>query len=115
MMYCVQLTIAWDHVEEFSVSIDAFEEEREGDRHHGNELILSWLTRQFRLRNLGFPEDELKSASAQAQQISRYREWTLSRIKRSERFKRFQESLMRKVGRGFRTKKDFVPSYRQAR
>jgi len=105
------LTIAWDHVQEFCVSLDAFEEERKDDRHQGNELVLSWLVRQYKLRNLGFPEEELKRASSQARQFRRCREWTLSRISRHERFEMFQESLMRKLTRGFRAKKKLGTKY----
>ena len=94
-----------------SVSLDEFEEERKGDRYEGNDLILGWLDRRYKLRRLGFDDDELKHASKQARHFRRQREWTLFRITKNERFAMLQESLMRKLNRGFRPKKKLVTRY----
>lgn len=110
-MYFVQLTIAWDHVQEISVPVDEFEEERKYDRNESDQLIICWLDRRYKLKSLGFEDSELKHASEQSRKLRRHREWTVSRLAKNDRFELLQESLVRKIGRGFRPKKNLVTKY----
>jgi hypothetical protein len=54
------LQMGWDHIEQTTTHIDAFERQRQHQRRHGEELLIDSITRGQILRSLGYSRDELR-------------------------------------------------------
>jgi hypothetical protein len=54
------LQMEWDHIEQTTTHIDAFERQRQHQRRHGEELLIDSITRGQILRSLGYSRDELR-------------------------------------------------------